>query len=234
VSAIETIPARASTPDDLYEDAAQTYGSAWERLARAYEADADLRRDLVQEIHIAFMAQLQDLRRTLLNSHLDLSRRPQRRRIARGAPEPHAHAIPYRSGRTRKSSRHKHRSRPHAHARPPAAADSTTQAARSSRDPVLLEGLDAAAIGEITGLSATNVATKIHRIKTLLARWFQQEENSMNESPNNSVLEIWQNQPVEVTKMSLTEIRRRADKLEHPSGGEMPASTLRHWVPPLC
>ena len=37
----------------------------------------------------------------------------------------------------------------------------------------------------------------------------------MNESPNNSVLEIWQSQPVEVTKMSLTEIRRRADKLEH-------------------
>ena len=37
----------------------------------------------------------------------------------------------------------------------------------------------------------------------------------MNESLNNSVLEIWQNQPVEVTKMSLTEIRRRADKLEH-------------------
>lgn len=37
-----------------------------------------------------------------------------------------------------------------------------------------LEGFDAAAIGEITGLSAANVATKIHRIKNLLARWFQQ------------------------------------------------------------
>ena len=37
----------------------------------------------------------------------------------------------------------------------------------------------------------------------------------MNESRNNSVLEIWQSQPVEVTKMSLTEVRRRADKLEH-------------------
>src|SRR5689334_10890373 len=37
----------------------------------------------------------------------------------------------------------------------------------------------------------------------------------MNESPNSSVLEIWQRQPVEVTKMSLTEIRRRTDKLEH-------------------
>ena len=31
-----------------------------------------------------------------------------------------------------------------------------------------LEDLDAATIGEITGLSARNVATKVHRIKSLL------------------------------------------------------------------
>jgi len=37
-----------------------------------------------------------------------------------------------------------------------------------------LEGLDAASIGEITGLSPGNVATKIHRIKAVLARQFQQ------------------------------------------------------------
>jgi len=36
-----------------------------------------------------------------------------------------------------------------------------------------LEGLDAASIGEITGISAVNVATKIHRIKRILARQFQ-------------------------------------------------------------
>jgi len=35
-----------------------------------------------------------------------------------------------------------------------------------------LEDLDAAAIGEVTGLSARNVATKIHRIKVLLAIQF--------------------------------------------------------------
>ena len=35
-----------------------------------------------------------------------------------------------------------------------------------------LEGLDAASIGEITGLSAGNVATKIHRIKNILIRRF--------------------------------------------------------------
>ena len=35
-----------------------------------------------------------------------------------------------------------------------------------------LEGLDAASIGDITGLSPGNVATKVHRIKSILARRF--------------------------------------------------------------
>ena len=37
-----------------------------------------------------------------------------------------------------------------------------------------LEGVDAASIGEITGLSARNVSTKIHRIKQVLARRFHE------------------------------------------------------------
>jgi len=37
-----------------------------------------------------------------------------------------------------------------------------------------LEGLDAATIGEITGLTSGNVATKIHRIKNMLARQFHE------------------------------------------------------------
>jgi len=37
-----------------------------------------------------------------------------------------------------------------------------------------LEGMDAASIGEITGLSQGNVATKIHRIKNILTRRFQE------------------------------------------------------------
>ena len=35
-----------------------------------------------------------------------------------------------------------------------------------------LEELDAASIADVVGLSAANVATKIHRIKALLARQF--------------------------------------------------------------
>jgi RNA polymerase sigma-70 factor (ECF subfamily) len=36
-----------------------------------------------------------------------------------------------------------------------------------------LEGLDAVSTGEITGLSASHVSTKIHRIKSFLSRRFQ-------------------------------------------------------------
>lgn len=49
----ETNPAPQSSQDGLYQEAAETYGAALDRLARAYEADAEIRRDLLQEIHIA-------------------------------------------------------------------------------------------------------------------------------------------------------------------------------------
>jgi RNA polymerase sigma-70 factor (ECF subfamily) len=39
--------------DERYHRAAAEYGAALERLARAYEFDADRRRDLLQEIHLA-------------------------------------------------------------------------------------------------------------------------------------------------------------------------------------
>jgi len=37
-----------------------------------------------------------------------------------------------------------------------------------------LEGMDANSTAEITGLSAANVAMKVHRIKTMLKRWFNE------------------------------------------------------------
>ena len=43
-----------------------------------------------------------------------------------------------------------------------------------------LEGLDAAEIGEITGLTASNVATKIHRIKKIVARMVRAEAPDAN------------------------------------------------------
>ncbi len=40
--------APTSAQDDLYREAAATYGAALARLARGYEADAEIRRDLLQ------------------------------------------------------------------------------------------------------------------------------------------------------------------------------------------
>jgi RNA polymerase sigma-70 factor (ECF subfamily) len=39
--------------DDLYKEAVASCGTALDRVARAYEADPDKRRDLLQEIHVA-------------------------------------------------------------------------------------------------------------------------------------------------------------------------------------
>jgi RNA polymerase sigma-70 factor (ECF subfamily) len=39
--------------DNRYREATAAYGAALERLAHAYEADPDHRRDLLQEIHLA-------------------------------------------------------------------------------------------------------------------------------------------------------------------------------------
>jgi RNA polymerase sigma-70 factor, ECF subfamily len=44
-----------------------------------------------------------------------------------------------------------------------------------------LEDLDAATIGEITGLSAANVAMRIHRIERILARTFRGTGGQENE-----------------------------------------------------
>src|SRR5215471_7893003 len=41
------------TRDDLYKEAVASCGTALDRVARAYEADPDRRRDLLQEIHVA-------------------------------------------------------------------------------------------------------------------------------------------------------------------------------------
>src|SRR5438105_3422769 len=44
---------RNAASDELYTRTTAEYGDALDRLGRAYEADAEKRRDLLQEIHIA-------------------------------------------------------------------------------------------------------------------------------------------------------------------------------------
>ena len=48
----------AAGQDERYAAAAAEFGAAIERLARAYEADADPRRDLIQDIHLALWRSL--------------------------------------------------------------------------------------------------------------------------------------------------------------------------------
>jgi len=47
------VAASATTQDGLYIETSSDYGAALDRLARAYEADPEERRDLLQEIHLA-------------------------------------------------------------------------------------------------------------------------------------------------------------------------------------
>jgi len=166
-----------STQDELYQETAATYGAAMERLARAYEADADLRRDLLQEIHVALWRSFDGfdgrcsvrtwIYRVAHNvgaSHVLRQRRTNAQNLV-GLEE--LENLPDSNSGEQAADRS------HALDR---LLGLIQRLKPLDRHVILsyLEGLDAAAIGEITGLSAGNVATKIHRIKNMLARQFQQ------------------------------------------------------------
>ena len=169
--------ATTSAQDELYHEAAETYGAALERLARAYEADADLRRDLLQEIHVA-------LWRSFNGFDGRCSPRTWMYRVAHNVAA--SHVLGQRRTRGQELvGLEELESLPDANSGVQAVDRSYAldkllgliqQLKPLDRHVILsyLEGLDAAAIGEITGLSPGNVATKIHRIKNVLARQFQQ------------------------------------------------------------
>lgn len=177
MSAIETITAAAPTQDDRYHDAAAQYGAALERLARAYEADTDLRRDLLQDIHV-------ELWRSMTSFDGRCSLRTWVYRVAHNVAA--THVLRQRRKVQGLVGLEELENLPD-EASGPQAADRSHSLDRLlqliqrlnplDRQLILayLEGFDAASIGEITGLSSGNVATKIHRIKNLLARRFRQE-----------------------------------------------------------
>lgn len=163
--------------DERYHQAAAEYGAALERLARAYEFDPDRRRDLLQEIHLA-------LWRSFASFDGRCSPRTWVYRVA------HNTAVSYGIGRRRSGDRNLvsleeveatvgDRDGDAAAGRRHVLAQLTglIQSLKPLDRQVILsylEGMDAASIGEITGLAAGNVATKIHRIKTVLARRFSE------------------------------------------------------------
>lgn len=163
---------REASPDELYEEATTTYGAALDRLARAYEADPDTRRDLLQEIHLALwrsfehFAQRCSLRTWVYQvahntavSHVVRQRRIHARLVSLEEIE----TLPVREEDQLAVDRRtalEHLSRLIQRLMP------------LDRQVILsyLEGMDAASIGEITGISPANVAMKIHRIKDILIR----------------------------------------------------------------
>jgi RNA polymerase sigma-70 factor (ECF subfamily) len=161
--------------DQRYTEAVGQFGPALQRLARAHEANPERVRDLLQEIHIALWRSfaLFDERCALrtwvfrvahntIASHIDKERRVNRASITLDEIEhfPDGNDI--------------------------SAAAETTEAInklnaliRQLKAPdrqvltLYLEGLDAAAIADVTGLTAGGVATRISRLKTHLAKSFQ-------------------------------------------------------------
>jgi len=163
--------AEIGTPDAMYGQAAAAYGAALERLARGYEPDGDRRRDLLQEIHLALWRSFArfDGRCSLRTwvyriAHNTATSQVLRRKgkaptfVGLDVLETHAdvdaHALVDERHTMEQLLRLIRRLQP------------------IDRQIILLylEGLDGASIGEVTGISAGNVATRVHRIKSLLRR----------------------------------------------------------------
>ena len=161
---------------ELYERAVADYGNALKRLTRAYEADADRRRDVLQEIHMALWESLARfdgrsglgtwVYRVAHNTATSICFRRKSTRVQLVSLEeielPAAAIDRERDLDERHGIEH--------------LLGLIQQLRPLDRQVMLLylEDIDARAIGEIVGLSAANVATKIHRVKKVLAQRFQE------------------------------------------------------------
>jgi RNA polymerase sigma-70 factor (ECF subfamily) len=164
-----------ASQDERYATVAGAFGGAIERLARAYEADAEARGDLVQDIHLA-------LWRSLAGFDGRCSLRTWVYRVAHNTAT--SHVTNRRRGRPERLASVEELGRvadpddPESAVGERHALERLTRLIQALQPPdrqvllLYLEDLDAAAIGEITGFSAGAVATKIHRLKALLARRF--------------------------------------------------------------
>jgi RNA polymerase sigma-70 factor (ECF subfamily) len=174
---------RIESQDELYQKAAEEYGAALARLVLAYEADPDLRRDLLQEIHLA-------LWRSFGKFNGRCSLRTWIYRVAHNVAT--SHVVRQTKG---KRSALAFLTLEQAEAQAgfenvELSADRNQALTRLSvliqrLDPLdrqvmlaYLEDLDAESIAEMTGLSTGNVWSKIHRIKNVLARQFRRGDRN--------------------------------------------------------
>jgi RNA polymerase sigma-70 factor, ECF subfamily len=161
--------------EQLYEQATATFGPAMGRLARAYEANPEQRRDLLQEIHIALWRSLEvfdgrcSLRtwvyRVAHNTAVSHIRRSRVNATMVSLDE--VEGLPDGNDRTLVADKGRALDRLFVLIQKLKPLDRQVIV-------LYLEEMDAASIGEITGLSAGNVATKVHRIKAVLTQRFQE------------------------------------------------------------
>lgn len=175
------IPRKTTPQDSLYRDATAAFGHHVARCAAGYERDPARRQELLQEIHLA-------LWRSFAGFEGQCSLRTWVYRVAHNVGATHVQRS------LRLAERHCV-GLEEAELYVDDAADMRLTDRRLDLQRVMalvhslrpldrqlmllyLEDLDAAGIGEITGLSARNVATKIHRIKSLLASRFGERSTS--------------------------------------------------------
>jgi RNA polymerase sigma-70 factor (ECF subfamily) len=160
----------------LYEQAVTDYGRALERLVYGYEADADKRGDLLQEIHIALWISFKKFEnrcslrtwvyRIAHNTATSYITRQRRAHSQILVSLEQLESIPDHTDQSRNAERRVdterllrliHRLKP------------------LDRQLMLLylEDLDASSMADITGISTNNVRVHIHRIKEVLSRRFR-------------------------------------------------------------
>ena len=169
--------------ETLFRNAIAEFGPVLDRLVSGYEADVDKRNDLRQEIHFRLWRSLANfdgrcsLKTWVLRvahntavSHVTRERKWRTRFLSIEELEGDADG-PYTESSTAALDRQRALEHLYAIVRGLKPID---------RQVILswLEDLDAASIAEITGLSPANVAMKIHRIKNILVRRFQQEQQT--------------------------------------------------------
>ena len=157
----------------------EQFGSSLERLARAYEADPEKRRDLSQDIHFQLWRSFQryDARCSLrtwiyrVAHHVAASHVLRERKIFSNlASLEELEMLPDRDQGRFAAERMEVDQRKNLER----LSVLIQQLKPLDRQVIVsyLEDMDAVSIGEITGLSSGNVAMKIHRIKNILARKF--------------------------------------------------------------
>ena len=166
--------------DDLYQEAATSYGAALGRLARGYETNPDQRRDLLQDIHMALWQSLErfdgrcSLRTWTYRVAHNIATSKVLRRRGRTPTLVSLEDVDLHAGGENQEQvfdRERTIERLVALIHRLAPLDRQVML-------LYLEGLDGVAIGEVTGISSANVATKVHRIKKVLAARFRQGERN--------------------------------------------------------